>query len=56
MGRAADIHVSPVNDLREHSEARDCWCAPVIKRESKGTVVIHNSLDGRELVETMGVQ
>lgn len=23
-----DVHVLPVNDLREHVESLDCWCAP----------------------------
>ncbi len=39
-------HVVPVDDLREHSVTR-CWCRPV---DDDG-VVVHNSLDGRELYE-----
>lgn len=43
-------HVVPVNDLREHSVDSDipCWCNP---REDDG-VIIHNSMDQRELYET----
>lgn len=39
-------HVYPVNDLREHSAA-NCWCHPA----EDGGIVVHNSLDGRELYE-----
>lgn len=45
-------HVLPINDLRDHVEAEDCWCEPRIEEDDGGTVVIHNSMDGRELVET----
>lgn len=27
----ADIHITPPNDTREHTERRDCWCEPEIK-------------------------
>jgi hypothetical protein len=40
-------HVIPNNDLREHMEASDCWCLP----KDDGQIVIHNSLDERELYE-----
>jgi hypothetical protein len=39
-------HVYPVNDLREHSVAA-CWCRPA---DDDG-IMVHNSLDGRELYE-----
>jgi hypothetical protein len=39
-------HVYPVDDLREHS-VKDCWCGPL---DDDG-IVIHNSLDGREMYE-----
>jgi hypothetical protein len=39
-------HVYPVNDLREHS-VTNCWCEPV---DDDG-IMVHNSLDGRELYE-----
>tara|TARA_R110002096_G_scaffold308373_2_gene502990 strand:+ start:424 stop:585 length:162 start_codon:yes stop_codon:yes gene_type:complete len=41
-------HVLPINDLREHKEASDCWCHPEVDEG----VVVHNSIDGREKVET----
>lgn len=41
-------HVYPVNDLRDHSvNGKHCWCRPKID----GFVVIHNSMDQRELYE-----
>jgi hypothetical protein len=39
-------HVYPVDDLREHV-VTDCWCGPV---DDDG-IVVHNSLDGREMYE-----
>ena len=39
-------HVYPFNDLREHCLG-DCWCRPV---DDEG-LIVHNSLDGRELYE-----
>jgi hypothetical protein len=45
------VHVLPVNDLREHVEGTLCWCRPRVEEEDGGTVVIHNSMDGRELIE-----
>ncbi len=38
--------VYPVDDLREHA-VTDCWCGPV---DDDG-IVVHNSLDGREMYE-----
>lgn len=58
---ASDYHVLPVNDLREHAEARDCWCEPRVEpvkvcRAIIGHVVVHQSADGRELIEQHGIQ
>ena len=39
-------HVYPINDFREHL-LEDCWCRPI----GDDGVVVHNSLDGRELYE-----
>jgi len=53
-----DIHVIPLNDLREHEETRDCWCEPRKTREpyeEADIVVVHHAADGRELVEEHGV-
>lgn len=52
------LHVVPVDDLIEHdtSGQEDCACGPMsrpVKREdgSVGWVIVHSSLDGRELNE-----
>ncbi len=49
--RTDDIHVHPKNDLREHVMARDCWCQPRCQQEGNGVIVVHQSADGRELIE-----
>ncbi len=46
------MHVVPVNDLREHNtKSKKCWCEPMIEEYKRGTLVTHNSLDQRELYE-----
>lgn len=56
--KADDIHVHPVGDLRDHELTRTCWCQPDVRQDpdGDGTLVIHNSLDGRELIEKHGLQ
>jgi hypothetical protein len=55
------FHLTPRNDMREHADSgatRDrcaCWCQPVRRVEGDGVVWVHNSMDGRELVEEHGV-
>lgn len=49
-------HVVPVNDLVEHEVSEDCVCVPTaepVQREdgSMGWLLVHHSLDGRELNE-----
>jgi hypothetical protein len=53
-----DVHVIPINDLREHVEKRTCWCQPILMdvAGTRARVVNHNAADGRELVEEHGVQ
>jgi hypothetical protein len=50
------VHVIPVNDMREHDEQPGCWCEPRVEAEGEGVVIIHNSMDGRELIERHGLQ
>ena len=51
------VHVLPINDLVKHEDVdTSCVCGPQeqpVKRDdgSVGWVVVHNSLDGRELRE-----
>ena len=49
-------HVLPVEDLVEHEETEDCICGPRVEHVEcsdggDGWVVVHHSLDGRELDE-----
>lgn len=53
-------HVIPVNDLIEHDTngEQDCVCGPdtePVEREdgSMGWLIVHHSLDGRELREAV---
>lgn len=47
----SEVHVVPVNDLREHEAEVSCWCRPT---EDEGTpdLWVHHALDGREKYET----
>lgn len=45
-----DVHVLPINDLREHKQSAACWCRPR-RDEDEERVVIHNSMDQRETYE-----
>jgi hypothetical protein len=54
----ADIHVTPLKDLVEHAETRDCPCHPriLVDDVAEGdAVVVHHAADGRELIEEHGV-
>jgi hypothetical protein len=46
-------HVFPVEDLRKHvtDQGFDCWCKP-LPHEDDDSIVLHNSMDGREAFET----
>lgn len=46
-----DLHVIPLNDLRDHDCSRHCWCKPAEHDETLG-LFIHNALDQRERYET----
>lgn len=52
---SAEVHVVPLGDLIEHVH-EDCPCGPrtePVEREdgSMGWLVVHHSLDGREIGE-----
>ncbi len=55
----AVFHVLPINDLKEHVEETTCWCEPTVEvrrsRTRRAQLVIHNSMDGRELIDEHGV-
>ena len=45
-------HVYPLGDLKEHvTDGSECWCRPVV--DDLAEVVVHNSLDRRELTENI---
>lgn len=43
------MHVLPINDLKEHTEETTCECGP--RYDPDGDICVHNSYDGRELLE-----
>lgn len=45
------INILPINDSKEHSEDSTCDCCPTIIEEDGEMIVIHNSFDGREVIE-----
>ena len=54
------VHTYPLNDLREHDlETTECSCDPYIEYVDEdiglpyedGPLVVHNSWDGREIME-----
>jgi len=47
----ADVHVVPVNDLKDHVETIHCWCAPRLEWAEPGWVVVHHAADRREWTE-----
>lgn len=54
--RLHDVHIVLMADLRPHDErTRRCWCQPRIEKIGRRAMVVHNSMDGRELVERHGV-
>jgi hypothetical protein len=56
--KGESVHVIPIDDLREHNENNDgsCWCNPRIEQEENGRVIIHNPLDGREILESLDLK
>ncbi|MGO2311679.1 MAG: hypothetical protein ACTH6A_06615 [Brachybacterium tyrofermentans] len=49
-------HVYPTSDLVEHdTESEDCVCGPTVEHvpseNGDGWIVLHHSLDGREIKE-----
>jgi hypothetical protein len=45
-------HILPTNDLREHEELSTCKCVPRVDVQENGDIlIIHNSFDGREVIE-----
>lgn len=40
-----NIHIVPIDDLKEHEDSIECWCNPYEVEEG---VIVHNSMDRRE--------
>jgi hypothetical protein len=51
------VHVVPADDLQPHIESGvECWCKPRVEKHGNyALTVVHNSMDGRELVERHGL-
>jgi hypothetical protein len=45
-----ETHIVPAGDLRDHDTSVACWCRP-FRDEECHSLIIHNSMDGRELYE-----
>ena len=44
-------NILPTNDLNEHTESEKCKCKPTVKYINRHMLIIHNSYDGREIIE-----
>ena len=44
-------HIIPVNDLKEHEDSSTCHCSPSVCLEGGDIFIVHNSYDGREIIE-----
>lgn len=52
MCENGDVHVYPLDDLREHiTEGTECPCEPTIEVIGASLLIIHNAFDHREIVE-----
>lgn len=52
----ATLHVLPIGDLVEHVSDDECCCGPKAKpiKDESGSmswIMIHHSLDGREIID-----
>lgn len=45
-----ELHIMPINDIREHEADAGCFCKPQQDSKTPG-LFIHNSLDRREVYE-----
>lgn len=47
-------HILPIDDLKEHEEESTCECCPSVEIVDGGDMlIIHNSYDGREILEQL---
>ena len=45
------LHILPINDLKEHEESSTCECCLKLIIENGEMIFVHNSFDGREIIE-----
>jgi hypothetical protein len=45
------IEVTPEEDLKNHVSSPDCDCIPELRDQDGVLMLIHNSFDGREVLE-----
>lgn len=48
-----ETHVVPMNDLRDHDFAGECWCSPL--KADGYEQWVHNSMDRREFTIEAGI-
>lgn len=46
-----DIHITPIDDLKEHEFSVGCPCEPEVEKAEVGCMIIHESYDLREVIE-----
>ncbi len=44
-------NIIPINDNKDHVEGSACPCCPFVREDNGEIIIIHNSYDGRELIE-----
>lgn len=49
-----EVNVIPLDDLIEHEESLQCCCNPEVRIVEDGLLIIHASLDRREVFEAKG--
>jgi len=47
----SDIHVLPLEDIKDHIESDLCECNPKVIYIEGEKIIIHHSYDGREFLE-----
>ncbi len=57
-GIRIEFHTYPVADIRRHRFVQPCGslgcaCKPVYEEYANGWTVVHNSFDGREIIEEL---
>lgn len=51
-GLMTALEVVPENDIRTHISSENCPCIPALSQEKGAMILVHNSFDGRESLES----